>query len=175
MMILEKFVPSLYVPSIYSIDLELLRRRGIKGILFDLDNTLARWDDLEAPHQLIDWVERLKASGFRMVIVSNNNRKRVADFTAPLKVPYIARAKKPLLSAYRKALLLLQLKREEVAVVGDQLLTDILGGNRMGLYTILVVPVAPTDGFVTRINRFVERKVLRWMKENGMIKWEVKE
>ncbi|CCQ93696.1 conserved hypothetical protein [[Clostridium] ultunense Esp] len=173
-MMIEKLVPSLYVQSVYSIDLDALKRKGIRGLIMDLDNTLAEWHQPQASKEMIEWIGKVKRAGFKVVISSNNNRVRVSSFVHPLGVPFIARAKKPLLSSYRRALSLLQLKREEVAVVGDQIFTDILGGNRMGFYTILVVPVAPTDGFFTRLNRMAERRVLRWMKEKGYLSWEVK-
>lgn len=172
---IQKLIPSLYLPSIYAIDVEKLKKQGIKGFIFDLDNTLVRWHESGASPELTDWMERLLSSGFKAVIVSNNSRRRVLDFVRPFSLPYIARAGKPLRSAYRRALQIMDLKGTEVAVVGDQLLTDILGGNRMGLYTILVVPVAPTDGFVTKFNRRIERIFLRWMKKKGYLRWEVKE
>ena len=66
----------------------------------------------------------------------------------------------------------MQLQPDEVVVIGDQLLTDVLGGNRVGLHTILVVPVAQTDGLVTRFNRKIERRIMRNMKKKGLINWE---
>jgi HAD superfamily phosphatase (TIGR01668 family) len=74
--------------------------------------------------------------------------------------------------AFKRAIQDMKLKREEIVVIGDQLLTDVLGGNRLGLHTILVVPVASTDGLWTRFNRKMERLILGWMKKRGMINWE---
>ncbi len=74
--------------------------------------------------------------------------------------------------AFRRALRDMELQKDEVVVIGDQLLTDVLGGNRLGVYTVLVVPVAQTDGFVTKFKCKMERRILGWMKRKGMINWE---
>ena len=66
----------------------------------------------------------------------------------------------------------MNLKKEETVVIGDQLLTDMLGGNRGGFHTILVVPVAQTDGMATKFNRLVERRILNWFRKKGMLQWE---
>ena len=95
-----------------------------------------------------------------MVIVSNNNEQRVPRFPIPLDLPYIYKARKPFQLSFQKAMKLMNLAPYEVVVIGDQLFTDVLGGNRLNLYTILVTPVAETDGFWTRFNRRMERIVL---------------
>jgi HAD superfamily phosphatase (TIGR01668 family) len=114
----------------------------------------------------------MQEAGIFVTVVSNNKLKRVKMFSDPLGIPYIYGARKPMRRAFRKALKTMNLKKEEVVVIGDQLLTDVLGGNRLGLHTILVVPVAQTDGFVTKFNRRVERRILSWMKRKGMLNWE---
>jgi HAD superfamily phosphatase (TIGR01668 family) len=96
----------------------------------------------------------------------------VKTFSDPLKIPFIHKAKKPMGKAFLKAVQNMNLKKEEVVVIGDQLLTDVLGGNRNGFQTILVVPVASTDGFFTRINRKIERRIMESLKRKGMLQWE---
>lgn len=86
-------------------------------------------------------------------------------FAKPLGIPFIFEARKPLTRAFQQALHDMKLKKEEVVVIGDQLLTDVFGGNRIGLHTILVVPVAQTDGFFTRVNRNIERRILNVMRK----------
>lgn len=165
--LLEKFIPNMEVDSIYDIDLPELRRRGIEGIITDLDNTLVGALEPYATPQLLDWLQELDSHGFRVVIVSNNHLPRVERFAKPLGMPFIHRAKKPKRSPFRKAMELLQLPAEQVAVIGDQMMTDVLGGNRMGLMTILVTPIAPQDeGFGTRINRKLEKLVLAMLKRS---------
>ena len=170
-MLLKQLLPDLYVHSIYEIDLLALKEAGVKGIITDLDNTLIAWNRAEATPEVAQWLQRVKEH-FQVVIVSNNNEQRVASFSMPLEVPYIYKARKPLQSAFQKAMEKMNLAPNEVAVIGDQLFTDVLGGNRLNLYTILVKPVANTDGFWTRFNRMLERVALHTMRKRGMITWQ---
>ena len=169
---LKKLVPDLHVASVYDIDLAALKKRGVKGIITDLDNTLIEWDRPNATPALMDWLETVKNEGFQVIVVSNNNQIRVSKFADPLGIPYIHRAKKPTRSPFREAMKRLGLAYHETVVIGDQIFTDVLGGNRLGLYTILVVPVAQTDGIYTRFNRQLERLALSWMRKKGWITWE---
>jgi HAD superfamily phosphatase (TIGR01668 family) len=170
--VLNQFIPDQYVQSVYELSIEQLKDQGVKGIITDLDNTLVEWDRPDATEELIAWFEKLRNSGFEIVIVSNNNEKRVKHFADPHKITFIHSARKPLSKAFKTACKLMNLKREEIVVIGDQLLTDILGGNRGGFQTVLVVPVAQTDGFFTKINRRIEQRVFRAMKRKGLIEWE---
>ncbi|WP_027407876.1 YqeG family HAD IIIA-type phosphatase [Anoxybacillus tepidamans] len=169
---LRYFLPNEYAKSVLEITPDQLKNKGIKGIITDLDNTLVEWDRPSAPPRLVQWFEKMKQSGIQIVIVSNNNEQRVKSFAEPLEIPFIYAAKKPMTRAFLQALKEMNLKKEEVVVIGDQLLTDVLGGNRGGFHTILVVPVAQTDGFWTRFNRKIERKLLHMMKRKGMVYWE---
>lgn len=166
------FLPNEYVKNVYHIQPEELEKRGIKGIITDLDNTLIEWDRPNATPQLEEWFAKMKEHGIQVTVVSNNNEQRVKDFADPLGIPFIHSARKPLVRAFRRALTEMNLRAEEVVVIGDQVLTDVLGGNRVGLHTILVVPVAKTDGFMTRFNRKIERRIMRNMKKKGLINWE---
>lgn len=164
---LSKLVPRLQVATIYDIDLDKLFASGIRGIITDLDNTLVGAKDPHATPELIDWLEVVKRRGMRVVIVSNNRHTRVSAFASPLSIPFIPRARKPTNVSFVKALQLLGTTPEQTCVIGDQMMTDVLGGNRMGLYTILVKPISLGDeGFFTRaINRRLERIALTWMKK----------
>jgi HAD superfamily phosphatase (TIGR01668 family) len=170
--VLKQFLPNEHVKSILDIKPEDLKEKGIKGIITDLDNTLVEWDRPNATPHLIKWFDQMKEHNILVTIVSNNNEARVKAFSDPLKIPFIFRAKKPLGPAFNKALSQMGLKKDETVVIGDQLLTDVLGGNRSGLHTILVVPVAQTDGLATKFNRFVERRILNWFRKKGMLQWE---
>lgn len=169
---LKKFLPDQHVKSIFDISPVGLKERGVKGIITDLDNTLVEWDRENATPKLIDWFEDMKNNDILVTIVSNNNEGRVKSFSEPLGIPFIFQARKPLGRAFRKALTQMGLQKDETVVIGDQLLTDVLGGNRSGFHTILVVPVARTDGFFTKLNRQIERRILNWFRKKGMIQWE---
>lgn len=163
---LNKLLPQLQVNTIYDIDLNALWEQGVRGIITDLDNTLVGAKAPLATPELIDWLKVVAQIGFQVVIVSNNNRLRVSKFAEPLSLPFIYRAKKPTTASFHRALSMMNMKPDEVAVIGDQMMTDVLGGNRMGLYTILVLPIARRDeGFFTKvINRSLEKAALTWMK-----------
>lgn len=169
---IKHFLPDQHVKSIFEITPEILIEKGVKGIITDLDNTLVEWDRPNATPKLIKWFEDMKNSEIKVTIVSNNNESRVKAFSEPLDIPFIYQAKKPMGRAFRRALAEMGIKQKEAVVVGDQLLTDVLGGNRSGFHTILVVPVAQTDGFVTKFNRKIERRILNFFRKKGMIQWE---
>jgi uncharacterized protein len=170
--VLKDFLPTEHVKSIFDITPERLKDKGIKGIITDLDNTLVEWDRPYATPQLITWFDDMRRNEILVTIVSNNNENRVKAFSDPLGIPFIFQARKPMGRAFLKAVSQMGIKREEAVVIGDQLLTDVLGGNRSGFHTILVVPVAQTDGFFTKFNRKVERRILNWFRKKGMIQWE---
>lgn len=165
-------LPDEFVNSVFDITPEKLHANGIKGIITDLDNTLVEWDRPDATEEIAAWMRELAEAGIRVIIASNNHEERVKRFAEPLGIPYIHRAKKPLGNAYYAGLVSLKLQRHEVAMVGDQLLTDVMGAKRQKLYTFLVRPVAESDGFVTLFNRFVERRVFNDLKRKGKKTWE---
>lgn len=165
-------MPKEFILSVFEITPEKLQQHGIKGIITDLDNTLIEWNRADATEEIKVWMKGLQEAGIQIIIASNNNEERVKRFADPLGIPYIHRAKKPLGKAYKAALKQLNLPKNEVAMVGDQLLTDIMGANRLKLYTFLVRPVAESDGFVTLFNRFVERRVFNSLKRKGIKTWE---
>ncbi|HSO58655.1 MAG TPA: YqeG family HAD IIIA-type phosphatase [Paenisporosarcina sp.] len=168
----KKFLPSEFVKSVFDITPERLLEKGIRGIITDLDNTLVEWDRPDATPKLVNWLTSMKDAGIQVTIVSNNSELRVKSFADPLGIPFIYKARKPMGKAFIKALNTMDVKREEVVVIGDQLLTDVVGGNRIKLHTILVLPVAKSDGFFTRFNRLVERRIFKALKRKGFVTWE---
>lgn len=169
---LKKFLPSDFVTDVFQLRAEDLKKRGIKAVITDLDNTLVAWDQSNATAEIIEWLTSLKEAGIKVTIVSNNNELRVKAFSEPIEMPFISKANKPLGSAFRRAMRLMQTKKEETVVVGDQLLTDIFGGNRQGIHTILVIPVATNDAKITSFNRNLERFIMNKLRKKGLIYWE---
>lgn len=164
----ERLLPDQIVNTIYDIDLDELKTRRVRGIVTDLDNTLVSARTELATPELIAWLETVREAGFKVVVVSNNNLQRVAKFAEPLGIPFIYAARKPMVKAFRRALEKLRLPPDEVVVVGDQLMTDMLGGRKAGLRTILVSPIAlAEEGFGTRINRRIEKFVLARLRRKG--------
>ncbi|WP_088008062.1 YqeG family HAD IIIA-type phosphatase [Indiicoccus explosivorum] len=166
------FIPNEYKHKVTDITPQMLKKRGVKGIITDLDNTLIEWDRPGATPALAEWFKSMQDAGIRVVVVSNNNEDRVRTFAVPLGIPFIHRARKPLGGAYKRALAMLGVPKHEAVMIGDQMLTDVFGGNLKGLHTILVIPVAESDGFVTRFNRLVERRIMKRLKRKGHVTWE---
>jgi hypothetical protein len=157
------------VDSIYEIDLQQLKQQNVRGIICDLDNTLVSAKTPHATPELVSWLNKVREEGFKVVILSNNNLGRVGKFAEPLGIPFVHAARKPIGSAFRKALRKLDLEPQEAVVVGDQLVTDMLGGRRVGLHTILVSPIDRSeDGLFTRLNRMIERIALYRLRRRGL-------
>ncbi|WP_186576475.1 YqeG family HAD IIIA-type phosphatase [Aquibacillus kalidii] len=169
---LKYFLPNEHVKSVFEITPEELKEKGIKGIITDLDNTLVAWDVKDATPEIIKWFQLMEENDIKVTIISNNKEERVKIFSEPLKTPFVYSARKPLGLAFKRAAKQMELSKDEIVVIGDQILTDVLGGNSAGFYTILVVPIVQTDGKITRINRQIERRILSWMRRKGMISWE---
>ncbi|SEQ16673.1 hypothetical protein SAMN05216232_1759 [Virgibacillus subterraneus] len=169
---LKKFLPNEHVKTIFDIHPALLKKKGINGIITDLDNTLVAWDVKDATPEVIQWFEQMKEQDIKVTIISNNKQERVKIFSEPLDTPFVFSARKPLSQAFKSAAKEMRLKKGEIVVIGDQLLTDVLGGNFAGFHTILVVPIVQTDGKITRINRKIERRILSYMNKKGKISWE---
>ncbi|MEA4900455.1 YqeG family HAD IIIA-type phosphatase [Desulfitobacterium sp.] len=159
----ELFTPTFQANSLDSISIDGLVAKGIHGLIIDLDNTMTPWNDLEVGPKVVDWFEKLQAAGIKACVVSNNKKKqRVAVVAERLGIPFVFRATKPRRRAFRAGMKILGTGQEDTGVIGDQLFTDIMGGNRLGLVTILVLPISEREYIGTRVMRRVER-VLIWM------------
>ena len=166
---LDLFVPDVYAQSIYTINYKKLKKNGIKCLLFDLDNTITPYKTCEPDQKVKELFARLEAD-FKVIIVSNSGKNRLRPFKEKLNVDVAFSSKKPLKGKYKKILTLYKFKIDEVACIGDQLLTDILGANRMGFTSIFVNKVAKFEIFPTKVNRFFEKRILkRFAKKNILI------
>jgi HAD superfamily phosphatase (TIGR01668 family) len=161
--------PREYHSTIFDIDLDKLRQQGFRAMILDLDNTLVRWNHPDPSPALLAWLAQVKQKGFAACIVSNNSGPRVRDFAAKLGIPFVPKATKPRRKGFRAAMALLGVTPQETVVVGDQIFTDVLGGNRAGAYTILVVPIDPREFIFTRVVRRLERRVLRHLERRGLL------
>ena len=158
---LKKLRPKLYVDSIYDIDFKMLKAKGFKGIIVDLDNTITEWNNPRLSQKMFVWFKEMGSNSLKPVIVSNNSESRVAEVAQQLQIPYTAKAKKPGVSAFKKAMAVIGTDSKQTVVIGDQLFTDILGGNRLNLFTVLVVPLNSKEFIGTRFMRIIERGLLR--------------
>ncbi len=168
-MILERFFPDLYISSVYELPLEQLQAMGIRGLVFDIDNTIAPFDVADPDEELIAYFAKLREMGFRLVILSNNNKERVSRFNAPLKTLAVYKAGKPGYKKMHLALAKLGLDPSEAALVGDQVFTDMWCGHRGGLYSIMTAPICNRDQLVTKVKRGLERQVMKvYFRRNGL-------
>lgn len=169
---LKQFSPDKMLKTPFGITAEHLREMGKTTILTDLDNTLLAWDQLDATDEVLNWFTILEAEGIKVMILSNNNEMRVERVAKAARIPFLAKAKKPLAGNFKKAMETLDATPEETVMIGDQIMTDIWGGNRQKLYTIFVKPVKETDGFITKFNRMMERMILKALRKKTNLKWE---
>jgi HAD superfamily phosphatase (TIGR01668 family) len=159
---IEILRPDFQYESLPDIPVEDLLNNGINGLLLDLDNTVAPWNDRSLTKEVIAWFAQINKAGIKACIVSNNHHPdRVSAVANVLKVLYVYDAAKPRKKAFYKGLETLELTIPEVAVIGDQLFTDVFGGNRVGLKTILVSPLDEKEFAGTKVLRLLERIVGR--------------
>lgn len=158
---LTKFYPSEYHQSIYDIDFEALRDAGIHGLVVDLDNTIIPRNSHTASASLKEWLATAKSLGFNICILSNNWMTRVSRIATQLDLPLVARAAKPRKRAFTMAMEAIGSTVDSTAVIGDQIFTDVFGGNLAGLHTILVVPISDQEAPHTRMLRKLERVIMR--------------
>ncbi len=128
--------------SIYDIDISALKAAGISLLLADLDNTLVPYGVPLPTDEVRAWHKRLEENGILLFVLSNNRRpNRPRIFSEGLNVPFIGHAGKPKVGSFFKAMEQMGVNAEQTALVGDQIFTDVLGGNRAGVTTILVKPI----------------------------------
>lgn len=162
---MDILIPDIYQKNIYSINYKKLKNNGIKCLLFDLDNTIAPLKAIKPTKKTIDLFDSLKEMGFKIIIFSNANYKRIEPFKKDLSVDSCALCFKPSKRKFLKVLKIFKYDLSEVAIIGDQLFTDILGGNRVGITTILVNPISKNDSLFTKPFRFLEKKIMNKMQK----------
>ncbi len=167
---MDIFLPDIYQKSVYVIDYKSLYNAGIKIVLFDLDNTITSISATEPSRKLKDLFEDVKRVGLKPIIMSNSGKKRVEPFKEGLVVDAACSSMKPLKRKYKKILSVYNVKPSEVAAIGDQLLTDVLGANRMGFTSILVNSISANDFRRTKLNRIIENKIIKHYTKRGVFK-----
>lgn len=163
-----KLYPRLYCKKVTDISIDYLEEHNIKAILLDVDNTLLDFD-LKIVEGLKQWYQKVKEKNIKCIILSNSNKtekiEKVANF---LEIDYIKFATKPLKRGFKKAQKKLNVEPENIAVVGDQIFTDVIGANRSKMHSILVKPLAEKDLFLTKIKRPLENFVIKkYLKKQG--------
>ena len=165
----EKMIlyPKLYLKSVTEITMEILQKNNIKGIILDVDNTIIDIDR-NMDSKVKDWVNYMKSQGIKFCIVSNTNKhEKVKSVSDELQIPYFSFAKKPFKKGFLKAKNLMGLDEKNIAAVGDQIMTDVIGANRCKMFPILVEPISKKDILITKWKRPIEKCIIkRYVKKH---------
>ena len=161
----DMFFPDRYVASTYVINFEKLYEEGIRGIIFDIDNTLVP-HGAPADKRAIELFERLKRIGFKCCLISNNQEPRVKMFNEKIQVDYVYDAHKPSTRNYRKAMEIMGTDTGSTIFIGDQLFTDVWGAKRAGIPNMLVKPIHPKEEIQIVLKRYLEKNVLYFYKRS---------
>ena len=161
--------PDLLLDSVKDLTPEFLMEYGIKGIIFDLDETLAPRHKDGPGEDILAHIELLKKSGITMALVSNSPRDRVSDFNREMQISFFPKAQKPRVKVLKRAVKFMGFPNNRIAMVGDQIFTDVLAGNRIGLLTVMVSPLEDRKTKFFRFKRYLERIILHHF-EGGLTK-----
>ncbi|MCL2753449.1 MAG: YqeG family HAD IIIA-type phosphatase [Defluviitaleaceae bacterium] len=163
----RNFFPDQTVNSVFEIDYDAFYTAGVRGVIFDIDNTLATFDVEKPCEKTTAFLRGLVEKGFKVGFLSNNSKKRVKLFNEDLGYPSIWRAKKPRLYGLWTLTKMMGLTRKKVILVGDQIFTDCWVGNRAGIYTILTKRVADRDEWQVKLKRVPEKIIMHTYKRSG--------
>lgn len=157
----EQYMPDFAVERAYEVSIDTLKKEGIKAVFVDLDNTLIAWNNPDGTPEMRAWLQGLQEAGIRVVVVSNNKYERVERAVSRFGIDFEARAMKPYTRGIDRAMQRFGVQKEEVVMIGDQLMTDIRAAKRAGIRSILVKPLVASDAWVTKFNRWREGRMLR--------------
>ena len=164
----KKFLPNIYSENIFTINYKKLKEENIKCLLFDVDNTITPAREEEFFEETKNLFRKLEKD-FKVILFSNNFEKRITKFGKYYDVDIEFLALKPLPFKYKKILRKYGYKKHEVACIGDQLITDIQGGNKVGMKTILIKPISEKDEKETWFNRQLEKMIFNSFKRNNLL------
>ena len=156
--------PNIKLHGITDITVELLKEYDIKALLLDVDNTMSTHHGTILTDGLMEWIAKMSDSGIKLMVLSNSKRFRIEPFAARIGLPFISLGCKPLPTGYLRGVKALGEKRKNVAIVGDQIFTDILGGNIVGVKSILLTPIKLEDGWSFKVRRKLEKKLYKKYK-----------
>jgi HAD superfamily phosphatase (TIGR01668 family) len=155
------FIPDKIFNKLSEITADILKNEGIKGLVLDIDNTMAPRNVALPDELLINWITAIRKDGFKLFVISNNNHGRVSKFADALNLPFINNGMKPFPFSFKKAVMSMELKPNEVAAVGDQIFTDITGAHIAGLKAWLVMPVDIKETVSFKIRRHFEKPFIK--------------
>ena len=159
------FRPDTQALRLENVNLYVMRHVGVRVLLLDADNTITRWNSPEISPQVKEWVRTAKETGFAVLVVSNNHAPRLEPISRQLEINCIPQVRKPLPFRLKKLAKQLGVKPKQCAMIGDQILTDVLAGNLAGMHTVLLQPIDTSAEFKgTKINRKLEKVIKKLWK-----------
>ena len=168
MALLERFFPDIYVKSVFELPLDDRRKLGTRGLVFDIDNTVAPFDVAEPDEEIVELFAYLRKQGFKLCILSNNTKERVHLFNKKLGALAIHKAGKPGIKKLNRAMEIMGTTPRSTAMVGDQVFTDMWCGHKGGLLCIMTAPICDRDQLITKVKRGAERQVMKvYFKKYG--------
>lgn len=156
---MNKFFPNMYAKDIYSIDYKKLKLNGIKVLLFDFDNTLIEKGNYKINKEAVRLIKALKKDFLIYIVTNSIHIRKLRKVCEELDVIYVSGSRKPFKRGFKK--IPLKNSSSEIAMIGDQLITDVWGGNRMNYYTILIDPINNNELLSTKINRVIEKIIFK--------------
>ena len=151
--------PKELLNKVEEITIEFIQKNKLKALILDVDNTLIDYNK-NLSQEKIQWAKNLKGQGVKLYILSNsNNKEKVEKVANTLNIPYVLFARKPFKKGFLTIQKELKLNSEQIGVVGDQIFTDVIGGNRCKMFTILVEPIDKKDLLITAWKRPIEEKI----------------
>ena len=164
---MELFKPKMYRKNIFDINYDLLKKQGVTCLIFDLDNTLGLISHKMCPDETKNLIQKLKKD-FLVLISSNNTKGRLKPYLEELGIDGVSWSMKPSIRGLLYAKRKYHLKKREMCIIGDQIVTDILAGNRFHIKTILVDPLGKKDLKITGFNRIIEGMIVRRYQKKGL-------
>ena len=172
---IKNYLPDFIIEKAYNLSVEDLKKNNIKLVLVDLDNTLIAWNNPNGTIEMRKWLSDLKKEDINIIVVSNNNKERVSRAVGNFGIDYIYWALKPFTFGINKVIKKFNYSKNEIVMVGNQLMTDIRAAKRAGIKSILVKPLVENDSIKTKINRYREKRVMnRIIKKYGPIEYKNK-
>ena len=165
---MEDYLPDLYQKSIFTIDYDNLLERGIKCLLFNVDNTIVTYKGKEPSTRLVSLFDNLTQSGYQIILFSNISKKRLTDFKNRLGCNAYKYSFRPKTTDFFKIMKKNCFEEPNVAIISDQMVTDIHMGNIAGITTILVNPISKNYGFMTSINHKKEEKIMKKLRDKDL-------
>lgn len=164
---LKRFYPTYIYERVEDIPYDLIKKENIELIMLDMDNTLID-NNKKINDNLKKWIKSMKNNNIKLCILSNSPFvDKVKEIATKLNMEYEFNATKPLLKGFKKVIEQNNVKKENILMIGDQIFTDIWGGNRIGVKTILVTPINKTESIVSRVKRPIEKLIIKRYLNEG--------